>query len=119
MANAGIEERSAIATNIDFLCAKFTDVDKHPGTIPGTSPMTVKLYFSPSDGTVLGGEVWGSDSAGEIINIIGLIIQKSITIYELVSFQIGTHPLLTAPPTAYPIIKCAEVVAKKIKLGQK
>ena len=119
MAAAGIDERSANEANIDFLCAKFTDVDRHPGTIPGTLPITVKLYFSPSDGTVLGGEVWGSDSAGEIINIIGLIIQKSITIYELVSFQIGTHPLLTSAPTKPMIIKAAEAAISMIQIVKK
>ena len=119
MAAAGIDERSANEANIDFLCAKFTDVDRHPGTIPGTSPITVKLYVSPSDGTVLGGEVWGSDSAGEIINIIGLIIQKSITIYELVSFQIGTHPLLTSAPTKPVIIKAAEAAISMIQITKK
>lgn len=119
MAAAGIDERSANEANIDFLCAKFTDVDRHPGTITGTSPISVKLYFSPSDGTVLGGEVWGSDSAGEIINIIGLIIQKSITIYELVSFQIGTHPLLTSAPTKPIIIKAAEAAISMIQIVKK
>ena len=119
MAAAGIDEKSANEANIDFLCAKFTDVDRHPGTIPGTLPVTVKLYFSPSDGTVLGGEVWGSDSAGEIINIIGLIIQKSITIYELVSFQIGTHPLLTSAPTKPMIIKAAEAAISMIQIVKK
>ena len=119
MAAAGIDEGSANEANIDFLCAKFTDVDKHPGTIPGASPLTVKLYFSPSDGTVLGGEVWGSDSAGEIINIIGLIIQKSITIYELVSCQIGTHPLLTSAPTKPMIIKAAEAAISMLQITKK
>ncbi len=119
MAAAGIDERSANEANIDFLSTKFTDVDRHPGTIPGASPLTVKLYFSPSDGTVLGGEVWGSDSAGEIINIIGLIIQKSITIYELVSYQIGTHPLLTGAPTKPMIIKAAEAAISMIQITKK
>ncbi len=119
MAAAGIDERSASEANIDFLCSKFTDVDRHPGTIPGTSPITVKLYFSPSDGTVLGGEAWGSDAAGELINIIGLIIQKSITIYELVSFQIGTHPLLTSAPTKPLIIKAAEAAISMIQITKK
>jgi len=32
-----------------------------------------------------------------------------------VTAQIGTHPLLTAPPTAYPLIKAAEAVAANMK----
>ncbi len=116
MAAAGIDERSAKEASIDFLCAEFTDVDRHPATIPDASPLTVKLYFSPSDGSVLGGETWGSESAGEIINTIGLVIQKSITIYELVSYQIGTHPLLTSAPTKPVIIKAAEAAISMIQI---
>ena len=29
--------------------------------------------------------------------------------------QIGTHPLLTGSPAAYPLIKAAEVVFKKLR----
>jgi hypothetical protein len=52
---------------------------------------------------------------GELINLIGLAIQNKMTVNSILTAQIGTHPLLTAPPTAYPLVKAAEVVAKKIK----
>ncbi|MEA3451091.1 MAG: FAD-dependent oxidoreductase, partial [Bacteroidota bacterium] len=116
MAAAGLNEKNAVPANIDFISAKFSDVDKHPGTITGTMPLTVKLYVSPSDGTLLGGEVWGAESAGEIINTIGLAIQKSLTVYELISLQIGTHPLLTSAPTKPLFVKAAEVAFNKIKV---
>jgi hypothetical protein len=64
---------------------------------------------------ILGGEVIGGPSVGELINLIGLAIQNKMTVNSILTAQIGTHPLLTAPPTAYPLIKAAEVVAKKIK----
>lgn len=108
LAAAGINENNAKEANVEFRIAQFSGVDRHPGTLPDASPLSIRLYFSPSDGTVLGGEVWGSDSAGEIINIISLAIQKSITVYELISYQIGTHPLLTSAPTMPVIIKAAE-----------
>jgi pyruvate/2-oxoglutarate dehydrogenase complex dihydrolipoamide dehydrogenase (E3) component len=53
-----------------------------------------QIVASPVDGSILGGEVWGGKSVGEIINIISMAIQKNITVYELVSYQFGTHPLL-------------------------
>ncbi|MBN2520328.1 MAG: hypothetical protein JXB17_07490, partial [Bacteroidales bacterium] len=94
--------------------AKFSSPDRHPGTLSDTSNLTVKLYASAIDGSILGGEAWGGKSVGEIINIISLAIQKSITVYELVSFQIGTHPLLTASPVNNPIIRAAEDIVCKI-----
>jgi pyruvate/2-oxoglutarate dehydrogenase complex dihydrolipoamide dehydrogenase (E3) component len=115
MAAAGLNENSAIPSNIDFITSEFSAFDRHPASISDSSSLTVKLYVSPTDGSILGGEVWGGDSAGEMINIIGLAIQKQVTIYELISFQIGTHPLLTSAPTIPVIIKAAEIALSKIQ----
>lgn len=119
MAAAGVNDSNAAEANIEFISAKFTDVDKHPGTFENTKALTVKLYVSPSDGHILGGEVWGSPSAGEIINTISLAIQKGVTVYELIALQIGTHPLLTAAPTKAVMIKAAEMAIAKIKAKAK
>ena len=119
MAAAGLNEKNAIPSNIDFITAQFSAVDRHPSFIKDSSPLTVKLYVSPSDGSILGGEIWGGDSVGEIINIIGLAIQKEVTIYELISFQIGTHPLLTSAPTMPVIIKAAELALSKMQYLKK
>ncbi|RLD59662.1 MAG: pyridine nucleotide-disulfide oxidoreductase [Bacteroidetes bacterium] len=115
MAAAGLNEKNAQFANVEFISAKFSDVDRHPGAINDVSPLTAKLYVSPSDGSVLGGEVWGGKSAGEMINTIGLAIQKGITVYELMSLQVGTHPLLTTAPTKPVIIKAAEVAISKLR----
>jgi len=108
MAAAGINEKIAARSNIDYVLGVFTDVDRHPGYFNDASKLSVKLYVSPGDGSILGGEVWGGKSAGEIINIIGMAIQKQVNVYELISYQIGTHPLLTGAPTKYTVIKAAE-----------
>ncbi|OYT17108.1 MAG: pyridine nucleotide-disulfide oxidoreductase [Bacteroidetes bacterium 4572_77] len=114
MAAVGLNEKNAVPSDIDFVTAQFSAFDRHPSFINDSSPLTVKLYVSPSDGSILGGEIWGGESVGEIINIIGLAIQKEVTIYELISFQIGTHPLLTSAPTMPVIIKAAEIALSKI-----
>ncbi len=114
MAAAGANEKNAADAGVDFTSAKFSSPDRHPGSLPGVADLTVKLYASPVDGSILGGEAWGGKSVGEIINIISMAIQKSITVYELVSFQIGTHPLLTSSPVVNPIIRAAEEIIYKI-----
>jgi len=108
MAAAGANEKSAGESGVELISAKFSSPDKHPGSLPGVSNLTVKLYASPIDGSILGGEAWGGKCVGEIINIISMAIQKSITVFELISFQVGTHPLLTASPVNNPIIRAAE-----------
>lgn len=116
MAAAGANEKNAEEAGIELISAKFTSPDRHPGTLSDASDLTVKLYASPVDGSIIGGEAWGGKSVGEIINIISMAIQKSITVYELVSFQIGTHPLLTSSPVVNPIIRAAEEIIYKIHI---
>jgi len=108
-ASAGAIEQSAKYENIEYVAGKFTDVDRHPGTIEDTKELMVKLIVSPRTGTIIGGEMYGGKSVGELINVVGLAIQKEVTVYELISFQIGTHPLLTTAPTKYVLIKAAEI----------
>ncbi len=113
-ASAGITEEEARAENIDFEVGIFEGIDKHPGAIPGCQKQTVKLISTRRGGTIIGGQVSGGVSIGEMINVIGLIIENKMNIYSLLNLQVATHPLLTAPPTAYPIVKAAEILDKKI-----
>ncbi len=113
-ASAGAIEQTAREAGIDFVVGKFQDTDRHPATFEDTTPLTVRLTVTPETGTIIGGELSGGKGVGEMINIIGLAIQKGITVYELISYQIGTHPLLTTAPTKYTLIKAAEVAISKI-----
>jgi len=110
---AGVTERMANERGFDIVTGTFEGVDRHPGTLSGTHKQIVKLIATRESGVIIGGEVIGGPSTGELINILGLAIENRMIIGSILTAQIATHPLLTAPPTAYPIIKAAEVVAKK------
>ncbi len=110
---AGVTENLALERGFDILTGTFEGVDRHPGTLPDTRKQVVKLIVSRESGMILGGEVMGGTSTGELTNLIGFIIQNRMTLDALLTAQIGTHPLLTAPPTAYPLIKAAEMIARK------
>ena len=112
---AGIIEAKAKAENFSVVVGSFTGMDKHPGTLEGMHEQTVKLIVAADCGMILGGEVYGGCSVGELTNSIGFLIQSHTNIKALLSAQIGTHPLLTGSPAAYPLIKAAEVVARKLK----
>ncbi len=112
---AGLTENLAKREGFDIITGTFEGIDKHPGTLSGTHKQIVKLIVDQESGVIIGGEVAGGASTGELVNIIGLAIQNRMTVYVILTTQIGTHPLLTAPPTAYPLIKAAEVVVKKIR----
>ena len=70
----------------------------------------VKLVFEESSKILLGGQIAGPENAAEMINLIAVAVQQKMTARELANLQVATHPLITAPPTAYPIIKAAEMV---------
>jgi NADPH-dependent 2,4-dienoyl-CoA reductase/sulfur reductase-like enzyme len=114
-ASAGAIKQTAESAGIDYIYGEFEDVDRHPESICDASKIWVSLVVSPGTGLIIGSEICGGKSVGEMINIIGLAIQKGVTAYELISYQIGTHPLLTAAPTKYVLIKAAEDAINKIK----
>ncbi len=111
---AGANEMTATKAGVDYVVGEFTGIDRHPGKFKDTGKINMKLLASPVNGVLIGAEIWGSQSAGELINIIGMAIQNEVTVFDLLTYQIGTHPLLTGPPTGYAIIKSAEDIYKKL-----
>jgi NADH oxidase (H2O2-forming) len=116
LAAAGLIEKAARKNQFDIVIGQAIATDKHPGALPNMSKTKVKLIFSKHSGTILGGQISGGVSVGEMINIVGLSIQNQLTISDLVTMQIGTHPLLTASPIAYPIIGAAQNALSKIHI---
>ncbi|MDD2287150.1 MAG: FAD/NAD(P)-binding oxidoreductase [Paludibacter sp.] len=112
---AGVTEEKAISEHFDIVTGSFTGIDKHPGTLPNTHEQTVKLIVAGDCGMIIGGEVCGGESVGELTNLIGFLIQNRTNIRTLLAAQIGTHPLLTGSPAGYPLIKAAEILVKKLK----
>ena len=112
---AGITEKRANEEEISVVTGTFEGIDRHPGNLPETHKQLVKLIVAQYSGVIIGGEVIGGTSAGELTNVIGIAIQNRMSINSLLISQIGTHPCLTASPAAYPLIKAAEVIASKMR----
>ncbi|MBU1636808.1 pyridine nucleotide-disulfide oxidoreductase, partial [bacterium] len=73
----------------------------------------LKLIFANQCNVLLGAQVAGGDSVGELINMMSVIIQNKMTDMEIDTLQIGTHPLLTSSPLAYPVISATVDAIKK------
>lgn len=101
---AGMTARMAEAEGLGVVVGRVAVPDHHPPTMPGTRLMTCLLVVSRS-GLLLGGQVIGGPTTAEVLNAIGIAIQARLSVHELVSFQFGSHPRLTAP--AHPIALCA------------
>ncbi|MCD6080662.1 MAG: FAD-dependent oxidoreductase [Candidatus Omnitrophica bacterium] len=108
LGSAGLTENSAKKEGFEVIVGKYEGVDKHPGELPDTHKIRVKLVFSRQSGILMGGQVAGGISCGEIINIIGVAIQKRVSLTELETLQMATHPHLTPAPTTYHLVMAAQ-----------
>lgn len=113
---AGLTEMQAKAEGFDYVTGTFAGIDRHPGCFEDANKQVVKLIVQKCSGVILGGAAYGGKSVGELINVIGFAIQARMTLNDLLVAQIGTQPMLTASPAAYPLIKAAEVCKKQMKV---
>jgi len=107
MGAAGLTEKHASTEGFQFVVGQNKGLDHHPALLPDTKTQMVKLIFSKGSGVILGAQILGGSSTGEMINILGLAIQKHMTASELAIMQYGTQPMLTAGPGNYPIVLAA------------
>jgi NADPH-dependent 2,4-dienoyl-CoA reductase/sulfur reductase-like enzyme len=114
LGSAGLTEMSAKKEGFDIIVGIAEGVDKHPKSLPGAKKVRVKLIFSRQSGILMGGQISGGISAGEMINIIGMGIQQRVSLTELDTLQIATHPYLTSAPTMYPIILAAQDASSRM-----
>jgi len=109
MGTAGLTESMARERGYDVACATVETPNRHPGGMPGSAATKVKLVFEAHSQVLIGGQVRGSASVGEMINAIAACVQKRMTAEDIAMFQMGTHPALTASPISYPLVNAAEV----------
>ncbi len=116
--SAGLTERAAKEMGIDVVAGEATAPDKHPGGIPGTKELGIKLVFEKDTGLLIGGQVYGGATVGEKMNFIGALIQHKMRADEVCTFQMGTHPMLTASPIAYQLVNAAQIAITKLRKAE-
>ena len=79
------------------------------------SKMWVRLVFNKVNEELVGGAVRGGLSSGELTNTISACIQNGMRATDIGTFQIGTHPVITASPFAYQLVNAEEMVLKNMK----
>ncbi len=111
---AGLSETGARELGFDAVSAEAEGPNRHPGGMPGMRNMWVRLIFNRDNGELLGGAACGGPSVGELINTISACIQNRMTADDIATFQIGTHPAVTASPIAYQLLNAAEMALQKM-----
>jgi NADPH-dependent 2,4-dienoyl-CoA reductase/sulfur reductase-like enzyme len=112
---AGLSEKPAEENGYNIVVGQAESPNRHPIGMPGMTKMKVKLVFNKMNGELIGGQVRGGDSAGELINTISACIQKRMTADDIATFQLGTHPAVTASPIAYQLVNAAEIALTKMR----
>jgi len=112
---AGIGEKSAREGVIAYVVGEAESADKHPSSLPGARTLRVKLIFRKYSEILIGGQACGGDTVGEIANLIATMIQAEMNADQIATFQMGTHPLLTASPVDYPLVNAAEVALSRMR----
>jgi pyruvate/2-oxoglutarate dehydrogenase complex dihydrolipoamide dehydrogenase (E3) component len=82
--------------------------------MPEACNLKVKLLFEEGTRVILGGQVTGAKSGGELINAISACIHQKMTADDIATFQTGTHPALTALPVVYQMVNAAEIAIKNM-----
>jgi NADPH-dependent 2,4-dienoyl-CoA reductase/sulfur reductase-like enzyme len=114
-ASTGMTCRTCKKEGFRYVTATATAPDRHPGTLPGAKELKVKLIFADRSGIILGGQMSGGPSVGELVNTVALAIQKKVTVREIDMMQIATHPMLTSSPTVHPLINAAHQALAKLR----
>lgn len=99
---AGLTEATAREIGFEVFTGISRLPDHHPATMPDTHEVFCRLVFDANSERLLGGQVIGGPTTGELLNIIGVAIQLHATASDLASFQFGSQPRLTAP--VHPIV---------------
>jgi len=108
---SGLTENEARTAGFDVIVKQTAAPDKHPGSMPDCTEQGVKLVFDKASGEILGGQVYGGPSVGELVNVLSAMITTRMKADQIATFQFGSHPALTASPVVYPIVNAAENVA--------
>jgi NADH oxidase (H2O2-forming) len=111
---AGMSVAEAEKNGYDIVVGTAESPNCHPGCMPDCSNLKVSLIFEKGSGILLGGELIGAKSGGELVNLISGCIHERMRATSIATFQMGTHPALTASPIAYQISNAAEMAVKKL-----
>lgn len=112
---AGLTTSQALDKGYDIVRGESEATNRHPGCMPGGAPLKVRLLFETGSQVLIGGQVTGAKSGGELINAISACIHQRMTADDIATFQTGTHPALTASPIAYQLVNAAEIAIGEIR----
>jgi NADPH-dependent 2,4-dienoyl-CoA reductase/sulfur reductase-like enzyme/rhodanese-related sulfurtransferase len=86
----------------------------HVSYYPGSSPMTIKLAFSMSNGRIFGAQVVGEGCIAKPVDVIATCIQANMTVYDLEHLELAYAPPFGSTKSA---VNMAGFVASNVLRG--
>ncbi len=99
---AGLTQAQAEQEGFPILIGEARLPDHHPASMPDTTEIYCRVIFAADSLQILGGQIIGGSTTGELVNTIGLAIQMHATAPDLASMQFGSQPRLT--PSLHPLV---------------
>jgi NADPH-dependent 2,4-dienoyl-CoA reductase/sulfur reductase-like enzyme len=112
---AGLTEKVAKEKGYNIVAGEAEALNRHPGGMPEAEKMKVKLIFEKGSGIILGGQISGAKSGGELINAVSACIYRRMTADDIATFPMATHPALTASPIFYQLVNATEEAVRKMR----
>jgi NADPH-dependent 2,4-dienoyl-CoA reductase/sulfur reductase-like enzyme/rhodanese-related sulfurtransferase len=113
IASTGSNEKTLVRQGIPFMVS-YTHSGSHASYYPGSSPMAIKLIFSPSSGNILGAQIVGSDGVDKRIDVLATAIHAGMTVLDLEELELAYAPPFSS---AKDPVNMAGFVASNILKG--
>ncbi len=108
---AGMTAEQARRSGFSIMVGEASGLDHYPPAMPDTHKVYCRLIFAKESLRLLGGQILGGSTTGELTNEIGFLIQNRVTATEIASFQTCMHPRLTS--SAHPITEATTNVLRQ------
>ncbi len=91
VASTGLSEKSLRGYGLPYQVS-YTCSGSHASYYPGAETMTIKLIFSPGNGSVLGAQIIGKEGVDKRIDILTTAIHGGMTVFDLEELELAYAP---------------------------
>lgn len=91
VASTGLPAKRLKQEGMPYLTATIHP-NSHAGYYPGATPMTIKICFSPDNGTLYGAQAVGYDGVDKRIDEFAMVIKNRGTVYDLIKTEHAYAP---------------------------
>ena len=108
VAMTGLSEKACIAKSTPYEVV-YTQNGHHASYFPDAQPVFIKLVFSPADGCLLGGQIFGKQGVDKRIDVLAVALQAHFTVDQMTNLDLAYSPPFGAAKD--PLVIAAEAAS--------